>query len=147
MRLGARCGVPVLGIDYIQRQDVPLGQGNDRIPLYRLMGFSTATDVVHHRRLNQLFGRVGIYVEVHNLCFETRSSTDVAFTCDINRHKTYSVAALATTVALTGPAKWTNRDKSSLHILESMRQIVEDLRQSVETLNGISIGATSALAK
>jgi hypothetical protein len=37
---------PAYIVDYIQRQDVPLGQGNDRIPLYRLMGFSTATDVV-----------------------------------------------------------------------------------------------------
>eukprot|EP01033_Poteriospumella_lacustris_P003697 gene3697-2637_t len=114
---------PVYIVDYIQRQDVLFGQGNDRIPLHRLLGVSSAEEVPQTSTFNQLFGRIGIYVEVHNLRFETISSTDaaVAFTCEIKRHKTYSVAALATTLASgTGANKIpeTERDETSQHIAE-----------------------------
>eukprot|EP01033_Poteriospumella_lacustris_P014828 gene14828-10603_t len=96
---------PAYIVFYIQRQRLPpFGTGdNGRMPLFRLMGFSSATDVVHHRTFHQLFGRVGIHVDVHNQRFETRSATDattvVTFTCEIKRHQSYcSVAASVTTV-------------------------------------------------
>eukprot|EP01033_Poteriospumella_lacustris_P008534 gene8534-6151_t len=76
---------PAYIVDYIQRQDVPFGQGNGRIPLYRLMGFSSAEEVAQYCPFSQLFKRVGIYVEVHHLRFETRDVT-VVFTCEIKRY-------------------------------------------------------------
>lgn len=128
---------PTYIVDYIQRQRVqPFGPGNGRIPLFRLMGFSSTADVVHHRTFHQLFGRVGIHVDVHNLRFETRSATDattvVTFTCEIKRHKSYNpVAASATTVVPAAPAKGTKCDETLQRsaALQIVAEVKEQLRQ------------------